>query len=66
MAHGAQNNKQKKALHLVSGNANDNGLRCYLTYIMPTPMGISFLKHSLMNFIVSYQNWKVSTWYHWK
>ncbi len=53
-------------LHLIFGNANDDGLRCYLRYSALTPMGISFLKHSLMNFIVSYKNWKVSTWYHGK
>jgi hypothetical protein len=66
MAHGTQNNKQKRPLHLIFGNANDDGLRCYLRYSALTPMGISFLKHSLMNFIVSYKNWKVSTWYHGK
>jgi len=31
MAHRTQSDKQKSAIHLVSGNAN-NGLRCYLTY----------------------------------
>lgn len=32
MAHGTQSDKQKRALHLVSGNANNNGHRCYLAY----------------------------------
>jgi hypothetical protein len=35
-------------------------------HIMDTPMGVSFLKHSLTNFVVSCQIWKVSTWYHGK
>lgn len=35
-------------------------------HIMATPMGISFLKHSLMNFIVSCKLWKVSAWCHGK